>query len=272
MTVELRRHGVGWFEPLEHIMPSYKPVRAVEKALLLLELLNRRPVSRVRDLSGATDMPHSTVIRLLETLETAGYVRKVDRNAGYCITDKTAQLSSGNHGFPSVLKALSVQADLLTEKLLWPASICTLDGDAMVVRYSTIPQSPLAHIHSTINRRLSLLRRAHGRAYLAFCPDEEREHLIQLIEENPQTADDFSRTALKEMLDGIRISGFARRDANLQAQTMSIAVPFWRKNRLIATLGLTYFSRSVPDPSLLVGELKERTKLSVSEYLGSRGA
>lgn len=237
-------------------MPSYKPVKAVEKALLLLELLNQRPVSRVRDLSSAAKMPHSTVIRLLETLEAGGYVRKVDRNAGYCITQKTAQLSSGNHGFPSVLNELSVQADLLTDRLLWPASVCTLDGDAMVVRYSTIPQSPLAHIHSTINRRLSLLRRAHGRAYLAFCPEAEREHLVQLIEENPKTPDSFSRSKLDAMLDGIRTSGFARRDSKLQSQTMSIAVPYWFKGRLVATLGLTYFFRSVPDPAFMVLALK----------------
>ena len=41
-----------------------------------------------------------------------------------------------------------------------------LENNAMVVRYSTIPLSPLAMRHSTINVRLSLVSRAIGRAYL----------------------------------------------------------------------------------------------------------
>jgi IclR family transcriptional regulator, mhp operon transcriptional activator len=238
-------------------MTSYKPVQSVERALLLLEQLNQRPVTRVRDLATATHLSHSTVIRLVETLEAMGYVHKVDRGAGYCVTGKTAGLSAGNHGFPLVLDRLRARADWLTKTLLWPAAISTLDGDAMVVRYSTIPQSPLAHIHSTINHRLSLLRRAHGRAYLAFCPQEEREHLIQIIETLPKTPPDFSRDELLDALEAIRISGFARRAASLSGQTNSIAVPYWWKGRLVATLGLTYFTRSVPDPSQLVRALKQ---------------
>ena len=53
-------------------MSSYKPVQAVEKALLLLEQLTKRPVTRVKDLSRAVGIPHSAVIRLLETLEATG--------------------------------------------------------------------------------------------------------------------------------------------------------------------------------------------------------
>ncbi len=238
-------------------MTSYKPVQAVEKALVILEHLNRRPVCRIKHLAEATGLPHSTVIRQLETLEVLGYAQKVDRGAGYCVTSKTERLSAGNHGFPTMLDSLRNKADQLTETLLWPASICTLDGDAMVVRYSTIPQSPLAHIHSTINRRLSLLRRAHGRAYLAFCPEEERAHLLEIIATLQQTPVDFSTQNLGPELEAIRVSGFASRIEALRAQTNSLAVPCWRKGRLIATLGLTFFTRSVPDPTALVMALKQ---------------
>lgn len=237
-------------------MPSYNTVQSVEKALRLLEELNKRPVSRVKDLSRNMGLPHSTIVRLLETLSTLGYASKIDRGSGYCVTDRTERLSSGNHGFPQVLMNLKLRADRLTKKHLWPTAICTLDGDAMVVRYSTIPRSPLAHAHSTINRRLSLTGRAHGRAYLAFCPDVEKRHLLELIDSMPGLPEDYSRDALEQELTSIKISGFAGRSGRLKDQTNTIAVPYWRAGRLVATIGFTYFIRSVPDPTELALALK----------------
>ena len=48
----------------------------------------------------------------------------------------------------------------------------------MVVRYSTIPLSPLALKHSTLNVRLSLVSRAIGRVYLAFCAPDVQDAIL----------------------------------------------------------------------------------------------
>lgn len=239
-------------------MTSYKPVQAVEKALRLLEKLNRQPVTRVRDLALETRLPHSTVIRLLETLSHAGYVTRSDNGAGYCVTERTARLSAGNHGFPAVLTDLRQRADALTQKHGWPSAICTLDGDAMVVRYSTIPSSKFSPVHSTINRRLSLLYRAHGRAYLAFCPEAERTYLLDLLAEHQD--DPFDRAELVEQLAAIRTTGFALRAPRLQTEANTMAVPYWSKGRLVATLGLTFFRRSLPDLAPMVDVLKQASR------------
>jgi IclR family mhp operon transcriptional activator len=241
-------------------MASYKAVKSVEKAFVVLELLNRQPITRLRDLAEGTGLPRSTLVRALETLIQLGYVRQVDRLSGYVVTDKVLSLSAGHHGLPAALEKLAARADALTHEWLWPASIATLDGDAMVVRYSTIPASPLAHIHSTINRRLSLARRAHGRAYLAFCPEEERDYLLGVIAGLPSTAPDFSRPALESLLEGIRSTGFARRAPELGPQTSTLAVPVWAQGRLVATLGMTFFARSIPDPAPLIQALKSAAR------------
>ncbi len=68
--------------------------------------------------------------------------------------------------------------------------MATLDIDALVMRFSTIPLSPLSHYQSTINRRMTLLDYAHGRAYLAFCPDEERRHLVALPQQSAASAEE----------------------------------------------------------------------------------
>lgn len=121
-----------------------KTVRAVERALKILELMNRAPVVKVQYLAEQTDLPAPTVVRLLETLMGAGYVQKLGRQAGYSVTDQVAKLGAGYHGLPQVFDVVRKEAEALTRRTLWPAALATLDVDALVIRFSTIPMSPCA--------------------------------------------------------------------------------------------------------------------------------
>lgn len=238
-------------------MPSYQNLKSVSKTMRVLEQLNTHPVVKLKDLAQRTDIPASTLIRILETLIELGYVRKLARMSGYCITEKVLALSAGYHGLPEILTQAQQKADEITQAWHWPAAIATLDMDAMVVRYSTIPQSPLSHAHSTVNKRLDLLKNAHGRAYLSFCPKEERRWLLSIIakraRQNSRPADiekAFSATLLRT-----RRQGYARRAAHLNPQTSSLAVPLRRGKKLVATLGVTFFKSSLRDPRPLAHEL-----------------
>jgi IclR family mhp operon transcriptional activator len=93
-------------------------------------------------------------------------------------------LSSGYHGAPLFIESAKEISQKLTQDIRWPAALATLEQISMVVRLNTIPDSPLVHTHSTLQKRLGLLVRAHGRAYLAYCPEEERRSLYhQLFEQ-----------------------------------------------------------------------------------------
>ena len=79
-----------------------KTVRSVERTLKIIELMNRAPVVRVQYFAEQTDLPAPTVVRLLDTLVAAGYVRKLGRQAGYSVTEKVAALGAGHHGLPQI--------------------------------------------------------------------------------------------------------------------------------------------------------------------------
>ena len=91
-----------------------KTVRSVERTLQILELMNRVPVVRVQHLAQETGLPAPTVVRLLETLMSAGYVRKIGRQAGYCVTEKVAALGAGHHGLPQIFDVAREAAEALT--------------------------------------------------------------------------------------------------------------------------------------------------------------
>jgi IclR family mhp operon transcriptional activator len=227
---------------------SYKDVEAIQRGINVLAALNRVETGFVKSISHEVGLSPATVIRALETLTSCGYVEKMPHRKGYRVTAKVLSLSSGYHGEPMVVAVARPHADELTRRFLWPVSVGMLDVDAMVVRHSTIPSSPLAHVHTTLNKRLSLVARAHGRAYIAFCGAQERNVLLHLVAKSndPEKNVISSARELRNMIKETRSIGYARRDGRVDPQTTSIAVPIpLDKERIAATLGMTFFPRAV---------------------------
>ncbi len=138
------------------------PVESVRRAFHLLHELNRQRVSSVRHLHRATGLPKPTIVRLLDTLIVLGYVVNDPRQGGYQVTSLVRSLSAGFHGDPLVVEAARPWAIAFTRKYQWPVAVAVLDRDAVAVRFSTIPDSPVSPFHATINMRLQLMSRALG--------------------------------------------------------------------------------------------------------------
>lgn len=231
-------------------MPSYTPVKSVHKTLELLKQLNRQTVNSVDNLHRALGLPKPTIVRLLETLIADGYVSNDKRQGGYRITSLVQSLSCGFQGDAPVVEAGRPWAIEFTKRFRWPVAIAVLDMDAMVVRLSTIADSPVSPMHATINMRLQLLTRALGRAYLAFCPRGERDLLLGFLAKSadPENAGARDRKATLAMLRRIRSLGFSERSPLVKpTSSTTLAVPIMRGDTVLATAGVTYF-RSVMSP------------------------
>ncbi|HEV2575379.1 MAG TPA: DNA-binding transcriptional regulator [Beijerinckiaceae bacterium] len=229
---------------------SFHPVQSVVKTLELLAEVNRTSLATVGELHKRTGMPKPTIVRLLETLMAAGYVVRDERMRGYQVTSAVQRLSAGFHGAPLVIEAARPWATALTSQIKWPCAVCLLDRDAVVVRYSTIPDSPISPFHATLGYRLTLGGRALGRAYLLFCPEEERQILRAAMRtssdpENRSLTDDD----LERLITQARFRGYTDRDSNVEPRSSdTIAVPLMQGERVVATFGVTYFRSVVTTP------------------------
>ena len=227
---------------------SYENVLLIQRVLAVLEHFNRQQVSTVRRTSEECGIPPSSVVRILETLCVEGYLTHISRRGGYAVTSKIRSLSSGFHGSPWIVEMLKPWVEDLTKRHLWPFAIATLERDAMVVQYSSIPRSPLAHVKTTLHKRLSLVSRAHGRAYIAFCTSQERRHLLRLIVGSDDPENDVVANAeeWRRLIVQTRKRGYAMRAAGIDPQTSTIAVPVrLESGHVVATLGMTFFRRAV---------------------------
>lgn len=228
-------------------MPSFPPVQSVVRAIELLQALNRQPVSTIDMLHRQTGFPKPSIVRLLQTLEAKGLVRHAPQPGAYFLTSGVATLSSGYHSEPRVVEAAAQPMDELTAKIKWPLALAVFDGDAVVVRYSTIPNSPLSLLHSSLNMRLSLVSRALGRAYLAFCTRDEQAMLLSTLKKSDRPEDTPARDdkAVRRVLAEIRKRGYALRDPSVRPVSNTLALPVFDHNRPVASIGLTWFASTM---------------------------
>ncbi len=227
---------------------SYADVSLVQRTLAVLQCANRLDMITVRQISEQCGIPPSSVVRILETLCAEGYLAQVSRRGGYSLTSKVKSLSCGFHSKSLVVEVLKPVVDGLTKEFLWPFAVATLDQNAMVVQYSSIPLSPLAHVRSTLHKRASLISRAHGVAYMASCSNRERSLLLRLALERDFAEDHVigSNYQWRKILRQTRKAGYATRLSKADPFTNSLAVPILLgPGVVVATIGVTYFRKVV---------------------------
>lgn len=154
-------------------------------------------------------------------------------------------LSSGFHKGPLVVEAGRAWAIAITRKHKWPIAIALPDYDGMVVRFSTVPDSLMSPFHSTVNKRLCLLTRGLGLAYLAFLDRDEFDLIIDILKrsDDPENALSHHPDELKRLVGRIHEAGYATRSSLVEPKNSNtIGVPIIGQNgRVLASIGLTYF-------------------------------
>lgn len=220
-------------------------VRAAQRALSVLQELNLQPSTSIARLHARTGLPKPTLVRLLRTLEEAGFVENDQRLGGYQVSALVTTLSSGFHKDPMVVEAGRPWAIAVTRKHQWPVSISLLDKDAVVVRFSTVPDSAISPFHATVNMRLPLITRGMGLAYLAFTGEQEFELIVDMLRssDDPENALAHHPRELKRLVERVRSVGYATRAEHVEPKNSNtIAVPiFGSDNKVKASFGLTYF-------------------------------
>ena len=175
-------------------MESTRPIRALMRGLDALTVLNLRNGATVSEVAQEIRLPRTTVYRILETLCDAGFVFRDPSDDRYRLTIMVRCLSDGFDDDAWVTRIAKPVIEELGREIIWPVSIATLWGTTMVVRETTDHSSPLAVERYSAGHRAPLLVSATGRAYLSFCPLQERETLIDILSRSVKEEDRLART------------------------------------------------------------------------------
>ena len=133
----------------------------------------------------------------------SGVVRKRDRH------DRVAEAAA-----PVLIR--------LCQKVKWPSDLYVPAGDHMERRESSRSQSPFAlptSLPQKIGMQVGWLMTGVGRAYLAWCPEKEREETLRRLRKSNNPQDWLAREPkrLDRILSETRRRGYATRDPSFVA-------------------------------------------------------
>lgn len=234
----------GHTNPLDR---SYPPVNSVCRALHVLKVVNEKSIATVNSIHAETAIPRPTIVRMLETLMHEGYVVRDNMCGGYRVTQKVAELSAGYSGISRVIEIARPLAIGLTRQIKWPIGLGVIDGDAVEILYWTGTISPVVHTNTVLGLRPDLHGSAMGRAYMAFCGEEERERQIRAMRQaSPTEFGDREEAVFRRLLDRIRHAGYAMRNPRTKPVRMTtFGVPLMENGAVAAVMSVSFFTSSM---------------------------
>ncbi len=228
---------------------STRPIRALIRGLDALAVLNRRNGATVSEVAADIHLPRTTTYRVLETLCEAGYVFRDAADDRYRLTIMVRGLSDGFDDEAWVSQIARPVLRELGREVVWPVAIATLAGTSMMMRETTDHRSPLAVERYAAGFRIPLLTSASGRAYLAFCPGQQRDTLVDILSRSSRDEDRLARNPgeLARILNESRAQGYATAiRARRASDEVALAVPVRVGDDVLACLTLRFSATALP--------------------------
>jgi IclR family mhp operon transcriptional activator len=197
-------------------MPRSEKIRGLERGLQVLQALQANPIASLNDIYHQTRISKPSLLRILNTLQEAGYVSRRLVDGNYRIS-AFARIGRKRDRHDRLAEAAAPVLDRLCRKVRWPSDLMVPAGDHMERRETSQPYSPF-FVHPThrdrVGQHVCWLLTGVGRAYLAFCPDKEREAVLQKLRKSDKPDDRLARDPkrLEQILAHTRKRGFATRD------------------------------------------------------------
>lgn len=205
-----------------------------------LNVANGSTVSQLHNLTGIS---RPALYRILQCFSDAGYVVRDDAG-GFHLTHLVRSLSDGFRNEDRMAQIALPVLEALQRKVLWPTDLAVFANYSMHVRETTRPRSALVMDRGRVGYQLPMFGSAVGIAYMAFCPDAEREAILEVLaasdDPNEQVAKDPRKVA--QILKMTRSDGYASRYRGPVPETGSIAVPVFGEDGVLSCLAITYFS------------------------------
>ena len=235
-------------------MARSETLRGLERGLQAIQALQETRIASLHELHLTTRISKPSLLRILSTLEHAGYVSRRLVDGRYRIS-AFARMGRKRDRYDRVAEAAAPVLDRLCQKIRWPSDLMVPAGDHMERRETNQPYSPF-FVHpwyrDRVGQRVGWLLTGVGRAYLAYCPDQERESILQRLRRSEKPDDRLARDPdrLEQILAEVRGRGYATRDnifrggrygePPLDDGLAAIAVPLLGRKRVHASMNILW--------------------------------
>jgi DNA-binding IclR family transcriptional regulator len=162
-------------------------VGSTEKAFQVLHVFDGpQRYMTLADIARAADLDRSATQRLVYTLETLGYLKRIEGTRNYGLTSKVLQFSHSYLKANELVDKASPYLLDMSRNLGETCNLHELDGHE-VVFVARFPGQHLIHIDFVIGSRLPAYFTASGIAILAALPEAEQQDLLKRTRLEPLT-------------------------------------------------------------------------------------
>lgn len=234
-------------------------IRGLARGLSVLSAIEREPGLRLHELHLKTGLPKPSLLRVLATLEAAGYIR---RRVG----DGTWRRAARNSGRASsyvedlLVDIAGEELDRLCQQIAWPSDVMVHDHGVMRMVETTRRLTPFVVNHPEIGLRVSMLETGVGRAWLAFCGDEERERILAALRASAAPWDWRARDEgyVNAVIAEVQAKGYGVRDAAYTAHnetpkglTTGIGLPVFAAGRIVACINIVWVAAAMDEATVV---------------------
>lgn len=246
-------------------------VTALARAIDVLEHLAQHPGGmRLAELTRETDIPKSTLFRILSTLEDRRCVTLDDERKTYRLGLKLGELGNAFLSQSDLYNAAMRRMRRLAEQCGESVFLSVLDEGAVVyVRRMESPKS--AVVVRKLGQRAPVYCTATGLAMLAFLPHDEAELILDDQDIQPFTAHTTTKRAeLRRKLEQVRRERVAVVDGEYNPTLLCVAAPILNDaGRPAAALTVAVIAAQASEGQ--VADLQERVRKAAQEVSAELG-
>lgn len=230
-----------------------KPINALARGLHVLHVLQEMRAASLHDLHVATGLPKSTLTRILYTCHQQGLVwqRMAD---GAFLPCHTPQRRTPQDDADRLAEIASPVLARLCAAVRWPSVMSVprlyymevVETNSRRAYFDELPDRPVSF-------RANMLRSASGRAYLAFCREQERQVVLRRLRERETAGHELAHDpeALRRIIETTRLRGYSVREPNFGGDYSrprseaddgrnSIAMPVIVGGEVVASVNITW--------------------------------
>lgn len=225
--------------------------RSLARGLNVLLALNEFNPATVTQVVGATGLAKATVIRLLQTLRSQGYIDQDKNSGGYKLLPKVRLLASSMLMSNTFSLAIKRYLSEFAQQVKWPSDFLMPEGSAMTLQVTSRNVAPIT-LKRFDQTRFPLLRSASGQAYLSVLPGAERQRTIATLSaaEGEGQPENLARHTEQQALVA-RQQGYATAYYNTPLDGICVfAMPVVVNDRPIGALAILLLHEAVTEHQL----------------------
>ncbi|WP_408007961.1 IclR family transcriptional regulator [Pseudalkalibacillus sp. A8] len=247
---------------------NMQSIRSVDRSIDVLQSFSiEEPTLTVEEISEKTNIPHSTVYRILYTLERRGYVRFSEKTSTYRLGVRLMEFSYHLSSVTDVTQEAEEYLIELHSKTNQTVLMALEDGDRIIYVYKKENYEGLK-FSSVVGQRRPYLYGVLGPVLLAYLPDKRSEQIIRHSDVHNSS---ISISNIYERLKKIKKEGMYIESNETNLGVTGVGVPIFGANKqVVAAIGVIGPLFQMENQMESVKKLILETSTNISKKMGLR--